>query len=240
MVTVVTATTGATYLHDAINSVKNQTYPNIQHLIFVDGAPEALQICKQYSDLDVIELPYSVGSNRFNGHRMYGASAFIAKGEYMCFLDEDNWLEPNHVESLLKVTKTGVQWAYSLRRIMDKDGKFVCNDDCESLGKWPSYLNENDYLVDVGCYFFPKTLALQLSPTWYRKAREPGVVEVDRMLIQVLKNSNLTFNTNGEYTLNYRTSNTPLSVTKEFFIQGNKLTHHKYGGVYPWRKISKI
>ena len=143
-------------------------------------------------------------------------------------------LEPTHIESLMKVMETGVQWAYSLRKITDTDGNYVCNDDCESLGKWVSCINDN--FVDVGCYFFPKQLALQLSPIWYRKAREPGVPEVDRMLMHVLKSNNLTYDTNGEYTLNYRTGNTQLSVQKEFFLQGNEYMKQQYNGEYPWRK----
>jgi glycosyltransferase involved in cell wall biosynthesis len=234
LVTVVTPTTGAPYLRQAIESVKNQTYDNIQHLVFIDGQPKGRVICSEYTGIDVIDLPYPTGTERYNGHRMYGASAYLAKGDFICFLDEDNWLEPNHVESLMKVMETGVNWAYSLRKITDKDGKYVCNDDCESLGKWTSCINDN--FVDVGCYFFPKDLALQLSPIWYRKAREPGVSEVDRMLMHVLKSNNTKYDTNGEYTLNYRTGNTQLSVQKEFFLQGNEFMKQKYNGVLPWRK----
>lgn len=233
MVTVVTPTTGAPYLRQAIESVKKQTYDNVQHLIFVDGQPKGRVICSEYTGIDVIDLPYSVGTDRFNGHRMYGASAFLAKGEYICYLDEDNWLEPNHIESLMKIMETGVNWAYSLRKITDTAGNYVCNDDCESLGLWESCIG--DQFVDVGCYFFPKQLALQLSPIWYRKAREPGVPEVDRMLMHVLK-SQTTYGTNGDYTLNYRTGNTQLSVQKEFFLQGNEVMKQKYNGEYPWRK----
>lgn len=233
MVTVVTPTTGAPYLRQAIESVKNQTYENVQHLVFVDGQPKGRVICSEYPHIDVIDLPYPVGTDRFNGHRMYGASAFLAKGEYICYLDEDNWLEPTHIESLMKIMETGVNWAYSLRKIVDTNGEYVCNDDCESLGLWESCIG--DQFVDVGCYLFPKQLALQLSPIWYRKAREPGVPEVDRMLMHVLK-SQTTYGTNSDYTLNYRTGNTQLSVQKEFFLNGNEFMKQKYNGEYPWRK----
>jgi glycosyltransferase involved in cell wall biosynthesis len=233
LVTVVTPTTGAATVRKAIESVKQQTYPHIQHLIFVDGRSEGDAVCADYSGIDVISLPYPVGTDRFNGHRMYGASAYLSKGEFICFLDEDNWLEPNHVESLMQVMQTGVDWAYSLRRIMNTEGTFVCNDDCESLGKWVSCLG--DHFVDVGCYFFPRALALELSPIWHRKAREPGVMEVDRMLMRVL-HEKTRYNTSGEYTLNYRTGNTPISVQKEFFLQGNEFMKTKYEGIYPWRK----
>jgi glycosyltransferase involved in cell wall biosynthesis len=236
LVTVITPTTGAPYLRQAIESVKNQTYDNIQHLVVVDGQPKGRVIAREYGHIDMIDLPYPTGLDRFNGHRIYGASVYFAKGDYVCFLDEDNWFEPNHIESLVKTIERGNQWAFSLRRIMDKEGNYVCNDDCESLGKWPSVLNENDYFCDVGCFFLPKDIAIQTSPIWYRKAREPGVPEVDRFLTHVLRSNNLTYDSNMDYTLNYRTGNTGLSVQKEFFLQGNAKMMTKYNGVLPWQK----
>jgi glycosyltransferase involved in cell wall biosynthesis len=235
LVTVITPTTGAPYLRQAIESVKSQTYDNVQHLVVVDG-PHATAgiILQDYPGTDIIKLPYATGTDRYNGHRIYGASIYLAKGDYVCFLDEDNWFEPNHIESLMEVIKQNNAWAFSLRKIVDKDGNYVCNDDCESLGKWESCIG--DYFVDVGCYFLPKNIALQLSPLWYRKAREPGVPEVDRILTHVLRENKLTCNTNKEYTLNYRTGNTQLSVQKEFFLHGNEQMLNKYNGELPWQK----
>jgi glycosyltransferase involved in cell wall biosynthesis len=234
MVTVITPTTGASYLRQAIESVKNQTYDNIQHLVVVDGQPKGRVIAREYPHIDLIDLPYPTGLDRFNGHRIYGASVYLAKGDLVCFLDEDNYFDPNHIESLVKVMEKPNDWAFSLRKIVDKDNNYVCNDDCESLGKWESCIG--DFFVDVGCFFLPKLTAIQLSPIWYRKAREPGVPEVDRMLTHVLRNNNLKFDTNGEYTLNYRTGNTQLSVQSEFFLQGNKKMLEKYNGDLPWTK----
>ena len=234
LVTVITPTTGAPYLRQAIESVKNQTYDNIQHLVVVDGQQKGRVIAREYPHIDLIDLPYPTGTDRFNGHRIYGASVYLAKGDLVCFLDEDNYFDPNHIESLVKVMEKPNDWAFSLRKIVDKDNNYVCNDDCESLGKWESCIG--DFFVDVGCFFLPKLTAIQLSPIWYRKAREPGVPEVDRMLTHVLRNNNLKFDTNGEYTLNYRTGNTQLSVQSEFFLQGNKKMFEKYNGDLPWTK----
>jgi glycosyltransferase involved in cell wall biosynthesis len=234
MVTVITPTTGASYLRQAIESVKNQTYDNIQHLVVVDGQPKGRVIAREYPHLDIIDLPYPTGLDRFNGHRIYGASVYLAKGDLVCFLDEDNYFDANHIESLVNVIQNGNDWAFSLRKIVDKENNYVCNDDCESLGKWESCIG--DFFVDVGCFFLPKMIAIQTSPIWYRKAREPGVPEVDRMLTHVLRNNNLKYDTNGDYTLNYRTGNTQLSVQSEFFLQGNKRMFEKYNGDLPWRK----
>jgi len=235
LVTVITPTTGAPYLRQAIESVKNQTYDNIQHLVVVDGQPKGRVITREYGHIDMIDLPYPTGLDRFNGHRIYGASVYLAKGQFVCFLDEDNWFEPNHIESLVNTIKGDVQWAYSLRKIVDTDGQYVCNDDCESLGDYPSILHEQDYFCDVGCFFLPTQLAINLSPIWYRKAREPGEPEVDRLLTHNLRVRWIP-GTNGDYTLNYRTGNTNLSVQKEFFLQGNDKMLKKYNGVLPWQK----
>ena len=237
LVTVITPTTGAKTLVQAIESVKNQTYKNIQHLVVVDGNyPPAQPMLSEYPNVDKIWLPYSTGKDRFNGHRIYGASIYLMKGEYVCFLDEDNWYDENHIDSLVKVCYNQ-PWAFSLRKIMSKDGKYICNDDCESLGNWPSIINDQDYFVDVGCYFLHRDVALQTSSLWYRKAREPGVPEIDRILSHVLRQNNMIGKCSGEYTLNYRTGNTQLSVQKDFFLQGNIIMAQRYKGEYPWKKI---
>ena len=77
---------------------------------------------------------------------------FCGKGDFFCFLDEDNWFDTNHVASLLDVIRSGFTWTFSFRKIVDREGNFICNDDCESLGKWPSFLDPFDYLIDNNCY----------------------------------------------------------------------------------------
>ena len=57
LVTVITPTTGAPYLRQAIDSVKNQTYDNIQHLVVVDGQPKGRVIAREYAHIDLIDLP---------------------------------------------------------------------------------------------------------------------------------------------------------------------------------------
>ena len=93
----------------------------------------------------------TIASVEWNGHRMYGAACYLCEGDYIMFLDDDNFLDPSHVEDCLRVCESH-SWAYSLRKIVDEDGRFVCNDDCESLGKWPSVLGPKDFFVDVNCY----------------------------------------------------------------------------------------
>ena len=234
LVTIITATTGSDYLAKNIQSVKEQSYTNIQHLVVVDGQ-ERLDNAKRFfhDDLDVINLPYATGIEQYNGHRIYGGCTYFAKGDYIIYLDEDNWLDPEHVEELVEVSSLDA-WSYSLRKIVDSDGNYICNDDCESLGDWESILN--DYFVDVNCFFIPRKIALQLTPIWYRRARHPNEQpEVDRLLTFVLRQNKIKTNYSGKYTVNYRAGNRADSVQAQFFINGNKAMMQKYNGNLPWR-----
>lgn len=114
LVTVVTPTTGDPSVLRAIQSVASQTYGAIQHLVVIDNphAPAEIKTAIRAHNVDVIELPYATGKDRFIGHRIIGASSFLGRGEYFCFLDEDNWFDRTHVASLLNVISSGFGWAF--------------------------------------------------------------------------------------------------------------------------------
>jgi hypothetical protein len=183
-----------------------------------------------------MQLPTNTGHSQYNGHRIYGAVPYLVDTDYIMFLDEDNFIDPTHVESLVKVCETNA-WAYSLRKIVDKDDNYICLDDCENLGKWPTCLSDQELFVDVGAYFLPTSIAIQISPLWYRRARHPDEQpEVDRIIMQVLLEYGFTYDTNGKYTLNYRVGNREDSVKADFFLWGNAMMEKKYKDGYPWRK----
>jgi hypothetical protein len=242
LITIVTPTTGNAHLAKAVQSVENQTYENIQYLVVVDGKNRLAKTheilstlnCKRY---DTIVLPEATGYDQYNGHRIYGAMTYISEGEFLCFLDEDNWYDDNHIESLVESVQ-GKTWAYSLRKIVDQNNTYICNDDCESLGKVKSILG--DHFVDVGCYLLPKLLALRFSPGWYRRARHPQEQpEVDRLLSHLLftQMPHSQAGDSGQYTLNYRVASRSDSVQDTFFLAGNDKMKNIMNGEYPWRKI---
>ena len=248
-VSVITATTGNPFLAECIESVRAQTYKDVEHIVVVDGEERWENTRRLLASISfprngqgetdefVTVLPYATGKNRYNGHRVYGAATYFADGDFHIWLDDDNALEPTHIEKLVKlVQEKNLDWAFSLRKIIDKDSNVLCEDNCESLGLWPSVLHEKDYFVDVNCYFVRKELAVQMSPVWYRKFREPGQMEIDRAIAHVLMNNNLKFDCTRDYTVKYRVGNTGLSVQAEFFMQGNKKMLEKYNGKLPWKQ----
>lgn len=245
-VTVITPTTGNPFLGECIASVRAQTYKNVEHIVVVDGkerwqkADEILLAAEFPNGVNehVCVLPYPTGTNRYNGHRVYGAATYFADGDYHLWLDDDNLLEPDHIEKLVKlVQEKNLDWAYSFRKIIDKDNNVLCLDDCESLGMWASILHPQDFFVDVNCYFVKKEVAVQITPVWYRKFREPGQMEIDRAIAAVLMhpNNKLKFDCTRDYTVRYRVGNTGLSVQAEFFLKGNEAMLQRHNNKLPWK-----
>jgi hypothetical protein len=250
-VTVITASVGNPRLSACALSVARQTHKNIQHLVFADGEHVHKKVkdeldylsgvrAREFGEcrtdhLDVIYLPYSIGKDRWNGHRIYAAGSYIAEGDYVMFLDDDNTIDENHIESCLAAIKDK-DWVFSFRKIVDKEGQFLCLDDCESLGNWASVLHPQDYFVDVNCFFLRRNLAVGISPLWFRKFREPGQPEIDRVLTAALRGNKLKFDSTYKYSLNYMVGNTANSVQKEFFLNGNAEMLRRYKNELPWKK----
>ena len=111
----------------------------------------------------MIELPYATGKDRFLGHRIIGASAFIGKGDFFCYLDEDNWFDTTISPRSLMSSGGDLHGPIHCERLSNSDGNYICNDDCESLGKWPSIVNPQDYLIDTNCYFLPRSRRVEPS-----------------------------------------------------------------------------
>ena len=150
-VAVVTPTIASEHLAKCIDSVDKQTYEDIVHYIFIDGCqyePKAREILVGSPKTRMIELEENVGKGWY-GHRVYAACSFLVNADVICYLDEDNFLEPNHIETVVKKLQEGNDWVYSLRNIHDKEGKFLCEDNCESLGNWPVYFNPEVHHIDT-------------------------------------------------------------------------------------------
>ena len=239
-VTVITPTIGSPKLKDAIESVANQTY-KCKHLIVCDG-PEhfdkvyplavggAIQFCV------TPENTGKVGEQSFYGHRIYAAYPHLINSDYILFLDEDNWYQPDHVASLVETIESqNLDFAYSLRQIYNTNKEYLCDDNCESLGKWPIFSSRNSpygdqFLIDTSSFCWKREFLQKTCHYWH--AGWGG----DRQYLYAVKDHS-KYHTNGKHTLCYRLDGNPNSVTKEFFDTGNKINNQYYKGEFPWQKI---
>jgi hypothetical protein len=145
------------------------------------------------------------------------------------FLDEDNWFEPNHIPNMIdELENNKWDWCYSLRRIVDKDGTFIMNDDCDSLGIYPNYEDIN--FVDMNCYLFKTSVLMQIAHSMI-DIENPHIG--DKKLYKEASTKFPYFGCTKEYTVNYRLSRPD---QYGYFTRGNKLTREKYQGDFPWKK----
>lgn len=241
-VAVITPTIGKDTLKQCINSVRNQTFSGkIKHHVVLDGREnfgkvvEQIEVgtedkipTKNYELIRTI-LAENVGKNNWYGHRVYAAFSFLFNADAVVFLDEDNWFDPDHIESLVStVNDHNLDWAFSYRKIYDKDGNYLVHDNCESLGVHPAYVGENVFHVDTSSYLIRKDVAVRVGGAWY------GQWGADRQYFSVLVQHFQEFLPSQKHSLCYRLDGNENSVNAEFFERGNKVMHDKYGDNLPW------
>jgi hypothetical protein len=233
--TVIIPTTGAYETYDAIESVLYQTYESDCYLV-CDGQMffETTKLIynkfeghKNFSKIKFICLPLNTGGNQFNGHRIYAAFPHLIDTEFLLFLDQDNWFDKDHIKKSVEfINEKQLDWCYSLRNIYSKDKIFLCRDDCESLGKWQTFLGS--HLIDTNCFIIKKEVAIKIAHTWHGQGPQ------DRVFTKFIMRHFMKFNCTGHYSVNYRLGSTPNSVKKEFFERGNLVMQQKYGENFPW------
>ena len=241
-VIVVTPTIGSPKLIDAFQSVKSQTYKNVQHLLVIDGVEAVDKVCDIVSgqNATTMILPFNVGANGFYGHRVYAAIGHLVNFDYIAFLDEDNWYDADHIQTLVDLLETptsNLDFVYSLRKIWTADKKDCVEDNCESLGMWPVWVsdqreeNNSNVLVDTSSYLFKRSFLEQHGHMWHHGWG------ADRRFFQYTKqNRTIKSFSTFKHTLNYRLDGNIGSVNLDFFNHGNKVMQDYYYG-YPWKKI---
>ena len=229
-VAVVTPTIGSKHLFECTKSVRNQTYKNLTHYLFIDGKEYGSEVKyhTEGSGVKYVELEENVGKGWY-GHRVYAACSFLVDADVICYLDEDNWFEPCHVEKMVNRLEEGNQWVYSLRKIYSKEGEYLCEDNCESLGKWPVYFNHELFHIDTSSFAIRRDVAVRIGHSWY------GQWGADRQFFMNLKKNFNKFDCTNAHTLCYRLDGNPNSVNKQFFDEGNAVNENKYGGQFPWK-----
>jgi hypothetical protein len=248
-VTVITAATGHANLAKCLKSVQAQTYPDVEHFVVTDGVEHQSKVAGVIAGLaasakkiHTMTLPYPTGKNRWCGHRIYAAASFLVNSQYLCYLDEDNWFEPAHIESLvLGIHADAAQWAYSLRKLVDINGNFVALDECESLGHLHAVFDApKENLIDTSCYLLPREIAVEIAPIWYGPtARGAEGIEPDREVCMHLLKHRPRVYCSRQHTMNYTLGQGPLNVQSSYFLKGNQQMRERYPQGLPWERAPR-
>jgi hypothetical protein len=240
---IITPTIGSELLLELLESINFQSYTNIEHIIVIDG-PEYYDKVKSLLDKiaplvkrHIITLPYNTGNNggRYNGHKIYASISHIVNGDFVCFLDEDNYYDYNHIEFYSNlINRYNLDWCYCLRKIVDNE-KYICEDNCESLGYLHHcFYDSDEYFIDTNCTCIKKDILINICHLWNREANNT-ITDPDRLISKHLMLNYKNYKCSRYYTLNYRVAdNKEFSVKKELFLKGNKVISYLYNGMIPW------
>ncbi len=89
------------YLRQCVDSILEQTYRDIEVLLIDDGSPDKCgEICDEYAEKDNRVRVFHTENRGISAARNLGLKE--ARGEYIGFVDSDDWIEPDMYETLLK------------------------------------------------------------------------------------------------------------------------------------------
>lgn len=92
------------YLSQCVNSLINQTYKNLEIILVDDGSLDnSGKICDDFSEIDSRIIVIHKENNGLSSARNAGLK--IAKGNFIGFVDSDDWLDENMYEILFKLIK---------------------------------------------------------------------------------------------------------------------------------------
>ena len=148
-------------LGQALRSVEQQTYPHIE-IVLVDASGKGVSVWREMG----LQTPVREVSGQSPWNRPAAANAALAaaQGEYLMFLDEDDWIAPEHVQTLVECLQADAALgvAYSSTQNTAPDGTLL--DATLRIAFDPARLRRDNFipihsalfrhtLVQAGCRF---------------------------------------------------------------------------------------
>lgn len=161
------------YLRECFDSLLVQTMQECEFIVVSDGAPDAeCSVCEEYAAKDSRFKFFRREHAGVSATRNFGISQ--AQGEYITFVDSDDWIEPNCCEDLfnyaLENNSDVVLFDYIPEGLHYKkipySGKSIdqlCPDEINNLQKQCIRLTEDRFVgaVSTSCKFVKKDLLLK-------------------------------------------------------------------------------
>lgn len=186
------------YLTRCINSVLKQSYSNLEIILVDDGSPDNCgMICDEFAQRDNRIRVIHKQNGGLSSARNAGLE--ICKGEYILFLDSDDWIKNNTVECALKhihASKADILafscYVVNEKKVEDDYSIIHVNVNC-------SEKNEAVYLLENFRDKWDKFLIVAWNKLYKRKVFRnvrfiEGVFHEDEYIItEILKNANSVF-----------------------------------------------
>lgn len=175
------------YLPRCVKTLQGQTYPHIEILLVDDGSTDGTgALCHRLAEEDPRVRVFHKENGGSSSARNLGIAE--AKGEYLGFVDSDDYVEPDMYEKLYAAIKQyGVSVAQTGRDEISPDGSRL-PDICVPPGE-PECVEAKDFLKELlmhrgDCSFCTKLI--QKNVLEDRKFPEGALNEDFHLLVQLL------------------------------------------------------
>jgi len=92
----------AKFINDCINSLKSQTYSDIEIIFFDDNSQDtSLEVIKEYKDIKTIENKEQTKFGSYNQMNAFKKSIQMSTGDIIFLLDSDDFFEKNKIERIV-------------------------------------------------------------------------------------------------------------------------------------------
>lgn len=135
------------YLQDCLDSVHHQTFADWEAVCVNDGSTDSsAAILAEYVEKDIRFKMIAQVNGGLSAARNTGIKE--AKGDYILFLDSDDWLEPNTLETIAKALNDEDILCFSGRRFFEETNSFNSADELPEkvYESGMDYYNENALL----------------------------------------------------------------------------------------------
>ena len=132
------------YLRECLDSVLNQSFPDWEAVCVNDGSTDgSASILEEYAQKETRVKVISQKNGGLSAARNTGLKAAI--GEYVLFLDSDDWLEPQALEVLASKLDGEDMLCFSGRRYFEEESAYHEPDRLENreYGSGMDYYNDN-------------------------------------------------------------------------------------------------
>ena len=123
-------------LAEALHSVVQQTYPKIEVIVVNDGGEDVSEIVESFNDtkLSIILVQFLTSLGR---SKAANVGLDRANGEYIAFLDDDDWLDPEHISLLMNALSSNPdkEIAYSCVVCVDEKKQLIGNNFCQPFNR---------------------------------------------------------------------------------------------------------
>lgn len=142
----------AKYIKTCIDSILTQSYKNLELILVDDGSPDnSGKIADQYAVKDGRVKVIHKQNAGVSAARNTGIDA--ATGDYICFVDGDDYVMPNYVELLLKLcVDNGAEVAYTIDMFTTFHKEQVSNHYSQIISSEDATENILCYKVPIGVY----------------------------------------------------------------------------------------